>query len=164
MQQLLALLRLALERGWTVGLLLIIFFGLALLGSTHGFPFPQITNDWAHAGLSFGVATLIVSIIAQLVRIAQSIYTNRRDAAGVRVAYIQDARANLELLNVDETTLLVGLLNQGRSRFEVRITDPTYELLRKGVLVEVRQHGGGVWVCDIHPGIAAIKRELIRGN
>jgi hypothetical protein len=162
MENFLALLRLALERGWTVGLLLIVFFGLALLGPAHGFPFPEEVSRWNNAGLAFGTATFAVSIAANLVRLARSIISERRDAAEVRRNDVRNARANLQLLNQNERALLINLLQSNRSRFEVQIIDPLYPLLQKGLLVEVGRCGGSGWFCDMHPGIIAIKRKLLR--
>ena len=45
MDTFLSLIRLALERGWTLGLLLIIFFGLAVFGPLYGYAFPKIATD-----------------------------------------------------------------------------------------------------------------------
>ena len=82
----LALLRLAVERGWIVGLLLMVFFGLDRLGAVYGLPLPEEVSKWANAGLAFGIATFLASIAANLIRLARSTISNRRDAAEVRRA------------------------------------------------------------------------------
>jgi hypothetical protein len=163
MEQALALLRLALERGWTLGVLLIVFFASAIWAGGHGVALPILVIEWSGAGLLFGIATLIVSLIANFISYVRAIIIRRRDANGVRREEKAEARANLALLDSNEKATLLALLRKGQSRIEVQITDRTYSLLDKGVLVEVQQHGGAAWVCDLHPGIAAMRAELIKG-
>jgi hypothetical protein len=163
METFLSLIRLALERGWTLGLLFIIFFGLAVLGPLYGYQFPKIATDWADAGFAFGIAAFVVSVVANLIRYGHSKLLARRETRDEHRHYIKEARANLELLIPQEWNTLLEILKSGRSRFNRRINDPAYALLVKGILVEDRPLGlGSTSVCDLHPGIVAIKKELLR--
>jgi hypothetical protein len=162
MEHALALLRLALERGWTLGLLMILFFGLALWAPPHGYPFPEIVTEWANAGIDFGIAAFVVSILANLIRFLGSFIERRRDVAELRRDQRREAQGNLDLLEPDERMMLVDLLKLNHSRFTVQISDPAYALLYKGVLEEVRKYGGAGWVCELHPGIVAMRDELLR--
>ena len=56
MENFLELLRLALDRGWTLGALLAIFFGIILFGATHGLPVPTPLREWCAAGMLFVLA------------------------------------------------------------------------------------------------------------
>jgi hypothetical protein len=97
----------------------------------------------------------------RIVHLVRSVWRTKQDAAAVRAGQIAQARANLPLLNGDEMRLLVSLLRQNRTRLIVHITGPGYGLLVNGILVEVERHGDAEWVCDLHPGIMAIKGELL---
>ncbi len=55
----LELLRLALDRGWALGLLLLIFCGLVLLADQYGIALPVLVKEWAGAGALFGAATFL---------------------------------------------------------------------------------------------------------
>jgi hypothetical protein len=62
MDSFLSLLRLALDRGWALGALLVLFFGGILLGAAYGLPVPAELQEWSAAGLAFGIAVLLVSL------------------------------------------------------------------------------------------------------
>src|SRR5579871_3470675 len=101
------------------------------------------------------------SIRASIVHLMQSAWPTRRDVAEAGAEQIEQARVNVQLLSGDEMRLLVGLLRQDRTRLTVHTADPTYGLLLNGILVEVERHGVAEWLCDLHPGILAIKGELL---
>jgi hypothetical protein len=62
MDNFLSLLRLALDRGWTLGGLFAIFFGGILFGTAYGLPVPAQLQEWSAAGLLFGIAVLFISL------------------------------------------------------------------------------------------------------
>ena len=108
-----------------------------------------------------GVAAFATSIKANIVHLMRSAWQPKRDPADVRAEQIEQARTNVQLLNGGEMRLLVSLLRQDRTRLTVHIADPAYGLLLNGILVEVGRHGAAEWVCDLHPGIMAIRGELL---
>jgi hypothetical protein len=68
METFLSLLRMAIDRGWTLGALLAIFFGGILLGPQYGLPVPAELQAWSAAGMLFGVAVLLVSLASHIAR------------------------------------------------------------------------------------------------
>jgi hypothetical protein len=64
----LSLLRMALDRGWTLGGILAIFFGGILASVHYGIPVPAALQEWSAAGAIFGVAVLIVSLTSNVAR------------------------------------------------------------------------------------------------
>ena len=65
------LLRLALERGWTLGLLFLLFFGGAQLGTHYGLQLPQTVLEWSGAGILCGAAVIVVSAAVNIVAAIQ---------------------------------------------------------------------------------------------
>jgi hypothetical protein len=91
-----SLFRLALERGWALGLLCILFFGSALLADSHSLlGLPPVVVEWAAAGVLFGAATTIVSLLAQLFKLASSIFAAGRERAESRA---EDEREGQEAI------------------------------------------------------------------
>lgn len=165
MDNFLTLLRLALERGWTLGLLFLIFFGAALLAPSHGVPFPEIlSRSWVNAGFFFGLAVFVVSILNHFLEFVRGIVSNWQEAAEVRREEEREAARNFQLLTDTEKSVLIDLLRSNRTRFEVQIVDPSYELFRKGILVEVARSGASGWFCDLRAGILANKQKILRGR
>ena len=101
------------------------------------------------------------SIKTNIGNLFRSAGQTERNAADVRAEQIEQARLKVQLLNGDEMRLLVGLLRQARTRLTIQAADPAYGLLLNGILIEVERHGAAEWVCDLHPGIMAIKEELL---
>jgi len=68
MESFLSLLRLALDRAWSVGLVLVIFCGGALWADARGWALPSAITEWSTAGLLFGIAILAAAIVTWLWR------------------------------------------------------------------------------------------------
>src|SRR5258708_1715036 len=68
MEHFLSLLRLALDRSWTVGSLLAVFCGGLIVGDAHGLSVPTELQKWSAVGLMFGIAVLVVSLASHACR------------------------------------------------------------------------------------------------
>lgn len=118
----LSLLRVALERGWTLGLLLLVFCGAALVSSHFGIRLQETVRQWSVTGVLFGLAAIVVSITANFTE-----WCRRRFAAGaarIADAAAQEAQgryflANLAAFNSRDIEVLREILSSGTLRFEV---------------------------------------------
>ena len=120
-------------------------------------------------GLFFGVAVIVVYLLSEVIKLVG----NWREAAGTRRKSEIEARAIFLLLNEIEKRLLVELITSNQTLFEVhmphiiyRHVEPAgilYPLVRKGILLAKRQLGDDLF-CELHPGIVANKREILRGR
>ncbi len=166
MDSFLGLLRLAIERGWTFGLLLIAFCGSALLAARWGLMLPPSVVEWSGAGLLFGAAVLVVSLV-MLAGGAISAWSQHLEAqAGEQRNREEDNRdviQNLSTLNNEELAAFVELLQSGAPRFEVHILSSAHPLMQKGILVPVRSLAGASWLCEFHSAIKTNKDKLLPG-
>jgi hypothetical protein len=158
-----ALLRLALERGWTIGLLFLLFCGAALTAPHYAVELPDPVKQWSAAGFIFGGAVLLVSLAANV----EAIVSRRLHArAGLRAKRAketieaQDAIANLEVLNAGDAAVLERLLSSGGTRFEIGVLGDEYRLVKLGLLIKVRTTGQSSWICEPHPAIMSRRSEL----
>jgi hypothetical protein len=161
----LALLRLALERGWTLGLLFVVFCGGALAAPRFGVELPDPVKQWSGAGLLFGVAVIIVSGTSHFLQLAGALLDSRarrRAAAAQRDAENRQVVANLGALTIENAEALERLLSSSADRFQVDILSDTYQLKQLGLLTTVRRMGGTSWVCELHPALAAQRENLTR--
>src|SRR6185437_3071878 len=118
----LALLRLALERGWPLGLLLLAFSVGALLSQHFGFlDIPKAVREWAGVGVLFGLATLVVSAAVKLETAMGRLLTLRRERRRQQQAEEAEEHSvisNLSALHNDEQlAALLRLLTASGPRF-----------------------------------------------
>jgi hypothetical protein len=114
MESFLGFLRLALDRGWTVGALLVIFFAAVLLAGEN-VPLPAVIREWSAAGLLFGAAVLLVSIGSHIVRGIGSWIE--------KVRFDRNVRATLKQLTREEKELLRPLIINGENTVYRPISD-----------------------------------------
>lgn len=161
----LALLRLALERGWSLGLLFLVFSGGALAAAHFGVELPTLVKQWAAVGVLFGVAAIVVSLAANLVALASRVIeerARRRADAAEQEAEARQVRASVEALTVDNAVALARILSSGAERFQVDILSDGYPLVQMGLLIIERSLGGTRWICRLHPALAPQREELAR--
>ena len=84
MQRILGLARLALDRSWAVGLLLIVLCGSVLLASAHGTAISLTVMEWANAGVLFGFACIVVTSMVHLGNVTMAFTKQKMDAARER--------------------------------------------------------------------------------
>jgi hypothetical protein len=159
----LALLRLALERGWTLGLLFVLFCGAAMTAPRLGFALPGSVTEWSAAGLLFGAAVIVVSLAANSVaaiRRKLGQFAERRADLAEQEARGRQALANVSALSTDQAETFLTVLRSGAARFQVDIVDDRYPLLELGLLNVVHDMGNRL-VCELHPAIAARRDEFI---
>ena len=116
----LALLRLSLERGWTLGLLLILFCGGAIASSRYGVDLPDPVKQWSAAGLIFGVCALVVSLTVNLTaRLSVELEARRKRSVdrAEEDAEAKQVLANLDVLSPDDAVLLAAILASTTTRF-----------------------------------------------
>ena len=94
----LELLRLALDRGWALGLLLLIFCGLVLLADQYGIALPVLVKEWAGAGALFGAATFLVSVAAHVGLFTQNQWKTWRSHRETRGALANLTKAEKDFL------------------------------------------------------------------
>ncbi|MBX9778469.1 MAG: hypothetical protein K2Y71_29195 [Xanthobacteraceae bacterium] len=157
MEALLGLLRLALDNGWRLALLIVAFCGLALAAPKVGLALPAQVGEWAGAGLIFGIAVLVASMVTRAFGAAAT----RWRRTGREMDEAADVFANLSTLSPDELQAFVEMLESRAPRFEVHIMSVAYPLLRKGILRAVRQVAGVNWLCEFHPAIAHCRDSLL---
>jgi hypothetical protein len=155
------LLNLALERGWSLGILLVLFSGAILIAPWSGLRVPSLLEEWAGAGLLFGGSVVVLSLLSQIAdAVARAV---RRE--GLRRKYARgsadDAIRNLSSLLPDELRVFHELLIGAPPRFEVHRLSAAHPLIDKGVLVPVRKLSGSNWICEIHPAILAMKQQIL---
>jgi hypothetical protein len=155
-QRILGLARLALDRSWAVGLLLIVLCGSVLLASAHGTAISPTVTEWANAGMLFGFACIVVTPMVHLGHATIVFAKQRKDAARER----REALANVASLNENELLILYLLLERTPKRFELHDQAPAYALLKKGVLLNV-QDLGRLSLCELHPAIIARRHKFL---
>jgi hypothetical protein len=72
----------------------------------------------------------------------------------------REVKANLQAANPLELEALRDILTTSAVRFEVQLGSVAHRLLSKGILVDVRDIGGG-WICELHPSIQAERDRLL---
>jgi hypothetical protein len=164
MENALALLRLALERLWTVGLILVLFCAGALEATSHGVELPQPVTQWSTAGLILGAAFIIASwlilIPSWTVKLV-GYFSRKRAGRAEEEEEARAVRANLAAMTRDDAIELEYILSSGAPRFQVHIYEPRHRLLELGLVKPVRfiQHG---YICELHPTLAAEADNLRR--
>lgn len=98
MESFLSLLRLALDRGWTSGTLLALFFGGILVGTAYGLVVPAELQAWSAAGLAFGIAVLFVSLASHAARGADNWIKEWRFRRNLRRMLLDLTQAEREFL------------------------------------------------------------------
>jgi hypothetical protein len=161
-EQALALLRLALERGWTVGLFFLLFCGGALAAVRFGVKLPPSLTEWASAGLIFGAAVIGLSWVANAVRyIGQKLRTSahQKAEAAEQAADARSVLQNLSAMSIDDAAELYRILCSDAPRFQIATYAPAHRLLELRLIRAVTMIDLG-FVCELHPAIAARKDEL----
>jgi hypothetical protein len=161
-EQALALLRLAFERGWTVGFFFLLFCGGVLAAFRLGVNLPPSLTEWAGAGLIFGAAVIGVSWAANVARyIGRKRRTSayRKAEAAERAAEDHNVLHNLSAMGVEDAAELYRILCSNAPRFQIATYEPANRLLDLRLVrpVTMIHHG---FVCELHPVIAARKDEL----
>jgi hypothetical protein len=162
MNSLLDLLRLALERLWTVGLVAALFFGLALTAVHYGATLPPDVAEWALPGLLFGIVLIAVSLTEHL----------RGALSGCLKRWKQRRRAkdeasrNLATLDQDELKMFYDFLRAAPPRFAVQVGSPAERLAQKNVLHIVNLINGtfvnpDTLICEIRSELVAMSAELL---
>jgi hypothetical protein len=161
----LALLRLALERGWTLGLLFLAFCGSALTAAHYGLlELPDVVKQWSGAGVLFGAATTLVSIASHFVSHLKRHHARaaeRRAEADVEAAEALHVLANLSALDDTSLAALESALSTVQKRFEVHMVSDGRRLVDLG-LFSVKDNLGTSWICEVHPAIAAKRAEILK--
>jgi hypothetical protein len=133
METALALVRLALERGWALGLLMTVFCGLALVGPL-SLPLPAIVKEWSGAGVLFGIACIIVSLCPHLISASTAWAERRREKTQIR--------EELSALAKDEEVILRGMVLKNERSITGGRTEPLFQqLVHKGLLAEASRTG-----------------------
>jgi hypothetical protein len=132
METALALLRLAIERGWVLGLLLIVFCGLALVAPLYaGLTLPEIIKEWAGAGVLFGIACIVLSLGVNLSNTLTAWAGRRRQKLRIR--------EELSALATNEEVILRGMVLKNERSITGELTEPLFQqLAHKGLLVPSR--------------------------
>jgi hypothetical protein len=159
MESAISLLKLALEKSWSVGLLLVLSCEAARRADQFGIALPTAIIEWAGAGLIFGLAILAVWLVGQLAG-AASHWSERQASHRRERLEHQEALKNLSTLDPQELRVLVELLKSGPLRLEVHSLSAAYPLLEKGILRGV-QNLGTRWICELHPAIVAHRETLV---
>jgi len=116
MDSFLSLLRLALERGWALGALLAVFFGGILFGATRGVLVPAGLQEWSHAGVLFGVAILLVSLMSHAVR-GIAWMASRSHNWWTEHKQLQSLRERVTKLSAEERAVLQTQIQKGEQTF-----------------------------------------------
>jgi len=98
MDSFLGLLRLALDRGWTFGAILALFFGAILVGAAYGLPVPAELQAWSAVGLVFGIAVLLVSLASHAAPVAGNWIREWRFKKGLQRKLLELTQAEKEFL------------------------------------------------------------------
>jgi len=151
------LLRLALDRGWALGLLLVVFCAGILIGPRYGLPLPALLIEWAGGGVLFGAAVVAVSVTSHVMGGMGAWLSRRR----WRAEQAEEALANIAALSQQEFEALRDLLKVAPARIHVDYITVAHGLLTKGILVPVRGVSGSSWICKIHPAILERRDELL---
>jgi hypothetical protein len=163
METALGLLRLALERGWTVGLLFVLFCGMALASSVLGTKLPPVVMEWSTAGLIFGVAIILVSWVGKLVGLIRrrlQARAERNAEAAEDAAYARHVLANVAALGVEDAAVLEGILSRGDTRFQVDAQSVAFPLVQMGLLRVVGSVGRDRFICEVHPALRGQLKKI----
>jgi hypothetical protein len=162
MESVSALIRFAVDNGWRVGIILALAGGAILFADASDWPREGVLGSWlgwATTFLGIGCALLATSGIALILRGVAWVWARlqkRREMARERL----EVKANAQSLNPLELEALRDILTRGVTRFEVEMGSAAHRLLSKGMLVSVRDIGGG-WICELHPAIQADRDRLL---
>lgn len=159
-----AVLRLVLERGWALGLLTALFFGLIYSADRYGFSVPEAVRQWSVVGLAAGAAIVAVSCIALVIRgfgSAVRWLSRKRNAAQSEKEDAQTALLNMHTLGQEEIEYLLELLKQPLPRIEVHNGSNIANWIPKGILKPIGIAGPYSYVCEIHPAILKERAQII---
>jgi hypothetical protein len=153
LQSVLGILRLAVEKSWRVGLLLVVFCEAALLASSRGASFPLAITEWSNVGLVLGIACIIVWLVDHLgLAIANFVEKKTEDARERR-----DVLANVDSLTDRERYMLYSVLKETPRRFKIVDLGPAWLFVERGIFRVVTDLRDGT-LCELHP---AVKRKKL---
>jgi hypothetical protein len=153
----LELLRLALDRGWALGLLVLIFCGLVLLTDHYGIALPVLVKEWAGVGALFGAATFLVSVATHIVPFAQNQWNTWR--------WHRETRRALADLTRSEKDFLRPFIIQGENtRYESIYDGVANGLQAKGIIyrasnLTVPGRPGMLAPCNLQPYARQVLNE-----
>lgn len=149
--------RLLLEKSWTLGVLLLVTGAGAWLASSRGQRLPPIVNEWDVPAALLGLALIALAIVnAALAKIGAAL-SARRTAAKDAV----EALANLSTLNLEEFHALAEALDSGVTRISLHHGSVLADIWRKGLLIHKRRESPLQSICEIHPAILGVKNDII---
>lgn len=137
MTDFLSLLRIAIEQGWKLGILFIVFFGGALIANHYGvLAMQKDILEWSGAGFLFGVAVAVLSAAINLSEALKGARQRRRHQRERIQEEQDDARevtASLSTLSRSELEIVRDILANPRVRYEIQIGSEAWPLLKRGI-------------------------------
>ena len=150
-------LRVVIEKSWTLGVLLLVTGGGAWFVSRHGQHVPTVVDEWDVLAALLGLALIALSIItAALATVDAAI----GDLCSARSA-AKEAVQNLATLDFEELAALAELLEAGALRVSIHHGSILAGVWRKGVLVVKRRETPLQSICEVHPAVMELKDEII---
>jgi hypothetical protein len=157
-----ALIRLALDRGWPLALLFLLFCGSIILAPWYGVALPLGVTPWAWLGFLFGGSAFVVSMTMHFSRWIEQFLKRRRNRKAERKQaedQAGDVIANLWTLDTTELSALQELLMNNAPRFQVHTLSAAYNLLPKRILLPTQNINALTYICRLHPAI--VERMLL---
>ncbi len=155
-----AVLRLALEKSWTLGVLVLVACGLVWGLSVQGFTVPPQVREWAPTGTAGGVALIALSLVNALLAGVRSVVVEGFHAKRSAAASGKKALANIQTCTREEAEALLNYLSSPTTRFQLHSGSYAFGLVQKDIMVIIQQAGGMQWICEVHPAVLEVREKL----